>query len=62
MPMNLDSVGSVSSPGERSWDHKDCLLYALDRESFLSAVSSHASAASAARRVVSERLARVPVA
>jgi acyl dehydratase len=29
MPMNLDSVGSVSSPGERSWDHKDCLLYAL---------------------------------
>ena len=39
----------------------DCLLYALDRESFLCAVSSHASAAGAARRVVSERLARVPV-
>jgi acyl dehydratase len=29
MPMNLDSVGSVSAPGERSWDHKDALLYAL---------------------------------
>ena len=29
MPMNLDSVGSVSEPGERSWDHKDALLYAL---------------------------------
>jgi MFS family permease len=40
---------------------EDCLLYALDRESFLCAVSSHASAAGAARRVVSERLARVPV-
>jgi MFS family permease len=39
----------------------DCLLYALDRESFLCAVSSHTSAAGAARRVVSERLARVPV-
>jgi MFS family permease len=39
----------------------DCLLYALDRESFLGAVSSHASAAGAARRVASERLARVPV-
>ncbi len=39
----------------------DCLLYALDRESFLNAVSSHASAANAARRVASERLARVPV-
>jgi MFS family permease len=39
----------------------DCLLYALDRESFLCAVSSHASATSAARRVASERLARVPV-
>jgi CRP-like cAMP-binding protein len=38
----------------------DCLLYALDRESFLWAVFSHASAAGAARRVVSERLARVP--
>lgn len=29
MPMNLDSVGSVSAPGDRSWDHKDALLYAL---------------------------------
>jgi acyl dehydratase len=29
MPMNLDSVGSVSQPGDRSWDHKDALLYAL---------------------------------
>jgi acyl dehydratase len=27
--MNLDSVGTVSDPGERSWDHKDALLYAL---------------------------------
>jgi CRP-like cAMP-binding protein len=39
----------------------ECLLYALDRESFLCAVSSHASATSAARRMASERLARVPV-
>jgi cyclic nucleotide-binding protein len=39
----------------------DCLLYALDRESFLCAVFSHASAAGAARRVVTERLARVPL-
>jgi len=39
----------------------DCLLYALDRESFLCAVFSHTSAAGAARRVVSERLARAPV-
>jgi acyl dehydratase len=29
MPMNLEAVGSVSEPGERSWDHKDALLYAL---------------------------------
>jgi acyl dehydratase len=29
MPMNLDSVGSVSQPGDRSWGHKDALLYAL---------------------------------
>lgn len=29
MPMNLDAVGSVSEPSERSWDHKDALLYAL---------------------------------
>lgn len=40
----------------------DCLLYALDRESFLFAVSSHSAACGAARRVASERLARVPVA
>jgi Cyclic nucleotide-binding domain/Major Facilitator Superfamily len=40
----------------------DCLLYALDRQSFLCAVSSHTSAASAARAVASTRLARVPVA
>ena len=41
--------------------HDDCLLYALDRESFLCAVSSHTSAASAARAVASARLAKVPV-
>jgi acyl dehydratase len=29
MPMNLDSVGSVSGPGTRSWSHMDALLYAL---------------------------------
>ena len=29
MPMNLDSVGQVSSPGERSWNSNDALLYAL---------------------------------
>lgn len=40
---------------------EDCLLYALDRDSFLSAVSSHASATSAARRVATERLDTVPV-
>ncbi|HET6868447.1 MAG TPA: MFS transporter [Solirubrobacteraceae bacterium] len=40
---------------------EDCLLYSLDRESFLCAVFSHASAAGAARRVVTERLARIPV-
>jgi hypothetical protein len=39
----------------------DCLLYALDRESFLCAVSSHASATSAARRMASERMSRLPV-
>ena len=39
----------------------DSLLYALDRESFLCAVSGHAFSTCAARRVVSERLARVPV-
>ena len=42
--------------------HDDCLLYALDRESFLRAVSSHAFAARAARGVALERLAQVPVA
>jgi predicted MFS family arabinose efflux permease len=40
---------------------EDCLLFVLDRESFLCAVTSHASSASAARQVASERLARVPV-
>jgi MFS family permease len=40
----------------------DCLLYALDRESFLCAVSSRTSAASAARAVATTRLARAPVA
>jgi acyl dehydratase len=29
MPMNLDSVGKVSAPGQRSWTSKDALLYAL---------------------------------
>lgn len=29
MPMNLAAVGSTSDPVERSWDSKDCLLYAL---------------------------------
>jgi acyl dehydratase len=29
MPLNLDAVGKSSDPRERSWDHKDCLLYAL---------------------------------
>ena len=29
MPINLDAVGVESQPGERSWDSKDCLLYAL---------------------------------
>ena len=29
MPMNLEAVGAVSEPGERSWDSKDALLYAL---------------------------------
>jgi MFS family permease len=40
----------------------NCILYALDRESFLSAVSSHAFSARTARDVAFERLARVPVA
>ncbi|HTD51305.1 MAG TPA: MaoC/PaaZ C-terminal domain-containing protein [Acidimicrobiia bacterium] len=29
MPMNLEAVGTVSKPGERSWDSTDALLYAL---------------------------------
>jgi acyl dehydratase len=29
MPLNLSAVGTTSEPRERSWDHKDCLLYAL---------------------------------
>ena len=29
MPLNLDAVGSASEAAGRSWDSKDCLLYAL---------------------------------
>jgi acyl dehydratase len=29
MPINLDAVGTVSPPVERSWSSRDCLLYAL---------------------------------
>jgi acyl dehydratase len=29
MALNPDAVGTVSEPGDRSWDHKDALLYAL---------------------------------
>jgi acyl dehydratase len=29
MPLNLDAIGSTTEPAERSWDSKDCLLYAL---------------------------------
>jgi acyl dehydratase len=29
MPINPDAVGSKSEPGRRSWQSKDCLLYAL---------------------------------
>ncbi len=29
MPVNLDAVGTTSSPVERSWSSADCLLYAL---------------------------------
>jgi MFS family permease len=39
----------------------DCVLYALDRESFLCAVSSHPSAANAARALATTRMAEVPV-
>src|ERR1700730_9054385 len=29
MGLNLDAVGTKSEPAERSWTHKDALLYAL---------------------------------
>lgn len=29
MSLNPDAVGATSEPGRRSWDSKDCLLYAL---------------------------------
>src|SRR6516165_1678229 len=29
MGLNLDAVGTTSEPSERSWSHKDALLYAL---------------------------------
>jgi acyl dehydratase len=29
MPINPDAVGATSEPTERSWNSKDCLLYAL---------------------------------
>jgi acyl dehydratase len=29
MGLNLDAVGMTSEPSERSWDHRDALLYAL---------------------------------
>src|ERR1700722_13533053 len=29
MPLNLDAVGTTTEPGERTWGHKDALLYAL---------------------------------
>ena len=29
MALNPDAVGATSEPAERSWDHKDALLYAL---------------------------------
>jgi acyl dehydratase len=29
MPLNLDAVGTTSEPTERTWGHKDALLYAL---------------------------------
>ena len=29
MGLNLDAVGSASDPAERSWTHKDAILYAL---------------------------------
>ena len=29
MGLNPDAVGMTSEPSERSWDHRDALLYAL---------------------------------
>src|SRR5579863_5710363 len=29
MPINLEAVGAISEPVERSWSSTDCLLYAL---------------------------------
>lgn len=29
MPLNPDAVGSKSEPGTKTWDSKDCLIYAL---------------------------------
>ena len=29
MPLNPDAVGSKSQPGEKHWDSKDAILYAL---------------------------------
>ena len=47
----------------RHGDRRDpFVLYALDREDFLAAVTSHAPSAQAAEEVVSSRLAGVPVA
>jgi CRP-like cAMP-binding protein len=39
----------------------DTVLYALDRDDFLAAVTSHAPSAEAAEEVVSSRLAGIPV-
>ena len=32
MPLNPDAVGSKSKPGEKHWDSKDAILYALDAQ------------------------------
>ncbi len=29
MPLNMDAIGTESEPGERDWDSRDCLLYAV---------------------------------
>ena len=29
MPLNPDAVGAKSQPGEKHWDSKDAILYAL---------------------------------